>query len=304
MFQELKSFLDIISSLKKKWMTKDYIYFKTNLPSLSLGVSDIVIEPGASDVNIRNTDFFLTYGILHELIQIYNTMTDGLFEFFCVNILDKHIQSDSLVTQLYTLLQSKNIKQFDFTQKKFFREQTKFKRGSELKNITNCFSNTRITKHILDVFGLNINLDNIFLIKLPTLTSVCITDYLKILSSVFAKTVILKSVDDNMFCDSFYVLCLEPDVEKYSLFSSKLKTPKEGMYLRSLLSKTTTEYPIFQDTIKEFAKTLHYISFNFITELIKLLEKGAEERLRTNEGWQVFDDYIKNEWDTQRALQK
>lgn len=300
---DYKNFLNIdniIKLLKEKKKNKDEILFQVELPNID-NLDTLNIKYGKSNVYIKICDYFLTYGILHELVLLYNLLKKDYFEYFSQNLLNKNeeniVDLKKYLIKTYNL--NENIIVYDFSyNNNFFFDKSHFKKGSEVFNITYCYCNNYIKAEILKVFLLKkITSDTIFLIKLPSITSIAILEYLKILSYIFLRINLIKLVNDSMFKDSFHVICYKINIERYKIVYEKLKhintNNLHNLYLKKIFHSINLDnYENLETSIKNFSKLLFMNVFNFISYITKSIEKDKKIAQRQYENWKLLDEYF------------
>lgn len=303
----LLSIENIDTLLTTKSYTQDYIFFEKALPKLDN--ININIKEGESNPYVKITNYFNTYGLLHELIQIFNKTKKSTFKYFCKNILEKpelSIQSLADIIIKKKKLNKSHLVTFDFSHEGFFfeKEISQFYKGSDIKNITTCYNNNKISMKILEIF-LNDNVikDNIFLIKLPSIVSIAVIDVLKIITYIWDKTIIFKLIKDSYFKDSFHVICSGINIKKYNNIKKIIEEQIQAKGLKHLskfklesllpfeLTNTSKE---FEKNIKEFSDCLENLISTYLYNLQLALTTDIPTAYRNENTWKYLDKYIKN----------
>lgn len=317
---QIKSFNldDIYQLLKRKKKLNQRVLIQITLPKID-GIldSDIDINFGPSNIVSNKQNYFETFGILHELTQIFNKKdleNRKSRDFFFKDILNKkEINIDNLAKLINEEMSfnKQNIKgekvtqfTFDFGHKDglFIEEyQNKsFKKGSEIKNITYCYNINIIPATMLELFLLSDkelgDRDIRFIVKFPSIISSSVSDVLRLLSSTFNSVKVFKSVNDSMFKDSFHVICEHINKEKYNIYRNVIRSKTKDVdlkknNLKSLLVRK--EKKVFEDVLEDFSKILISIIYIFISEIIKSYQENLRLTNRDEEDWKVFDYYYK-----------
>lgn len=296
---------NIIDTLKEKKISNEYFLFQTQLPYLSDKDVEIDIKEGPSNPKITHTNYFLTYAILHELLQIYNSTNNDTLVYLTKNILErKEISIDNL---LDIFIQTHNLKKkdfikFDYGHDGFFFNKDKFNKGSYIKNITYCYNNSYIFLKLLNIFLIkDIKKENKFFIKLPSVISIAIIDILKLLSYIFKKTIIFKAIGDSFFKDSFHIYCDDIDVDRYNEikqnimidFKKKNYNFEKNIYLSKILNNQNNSNISlnFELIVKNFSLLIEILIFVFLSNLKSLILETKQNAYRDEKNWEDLNYY-------------
>lgn len=295
---------NIIDILKEKKNTEEYYLFQAQIPNLIDKDFTIDIKDGPSNPKVTNTNYFLTYAILHELLQIYNSTDNDTLVYLSQNILER--KEISIENLLDIFIKKNKLKKdefitFDYGHKGFFFNKEKFNKGSYIKNITFCYNNNNIFLKLLNIFLIkDIKKNNKFFIKLPSIVSIAVIDILKLLSYIFKKTIVIKALDDSFFKDSFHVFCDDVDVEKYNEikkyimkdFKNKNFDFKKHMYLSSILNNQSNNISLnFDIVIKNFSLLIEILIFVFVSNLKNLILESTRNAYRDEKHWEDLNYY-------------
>lgn len=294
---------NIIEILKEKKITKDYFIFQTQLPYILEKDFHINIEEGPSNPKIINTNYFLTYAILHELLQIYNSVDNKTLDYLTQNILER--KEINIKDLLDIFVKKHNLKKNDFItfnygHEGFFFTNEKFNKGSYIKNITYCYNNNFIYLKLLNIFLLkDIKKENKLFIKLPSVVSIAVLDILKLLSYVFKKVIIFKAIDDSFFKDSFHVFCDEVVLERYNEiklvlikdFKNKNFNFEKNMFLSKILNNNNNITLNFEKIIKKFSLSIEILIFVFLSTLKNLIIESTKNAFRDEKHWEDLNYY-------------
>lgn len=291
--------------LDDKCKTGDYILFQTKIPNSDFHNELELIVGKNSSVYVLVSNYFLTYGILHELLQIYNNIKKETFDYFCQNIFNR---KEASISELKKIISKKenikleNIIGFDFSYPDFFLNNSKkYNRGSDITNFSSCYNNINIPLKILNVFLLkDIHKNNVIIIKVPNITSVAIIDFLKILSYVFSDIYLIKLVQDSFFKDSFHIILSNPNIKQYNQIKDELKnkfkkqniTNLDGYFLKSILKHNDEKSGEFIIKIKEFATVLELLIATYMLNIINALQKSSKNSYRDSQDWKYLDFYF------------
>lgn len=289
----------------EKILLKDFIFFEQVLPKID-SIDTIEIQEGHSFPHIINTNYFATYGILHEFIQMYNKIEKKTFDYFCRKILEKKELDINTLAKIICNREKKNIeniKTFDFSHPDFFiqTQHQNFHKGSDLKNVTFCYNNTEIYMNMLNIFlEKKLHKDMIFLIKLPSIINCVNIDILQILCYIFDNTILFKIIKDSFFKDSFHVICSNINLNKYETIQSQIKTQLQKKKIKNLNShhlqlilpsKTTNTVSTFQQSLQEFSFQIINIILTYFFNLQSTLQKDISYASRNEQNWKYLDNY-------------
>lgn len=286
---------NIINLLKTKKNTNEFILFQTTLPNID-SYGHINIKLGESCANPVYSNYFLTYGILHEFLQVYNSINLNTFKYFSKNILEKKEQDIHSLSKLIAK-DDKNIKTFDYSHKNFFIDNNKyFSKGSFIKNITYCYNNSHIYTNILKIFLVNdINKNTKFLIKFPSIVSQSILDSIRLISYSFEKITIFKNIYDSYFKDSFHIYAQDININRYLEIQNQIKLFKninDTSPLRQILDINLNNiYQNYDNTLKDFCIFLEIVIFVFLVNLHNLINQDKNLTYRNNSKWENLDYY-------------
>lgn len=291
---------NIINILKTKKNTDEFILFQITLPSIE-SYGNINIKLGESCVSPIYSNYFLTYGILHEFLQVYNNINIKTFNYFSKNILEKKEQDIISLSKQISKNQNENpnnIKTFDFGHKNFFSENKYFSKGSYIKNITYCYNNNKIYTNILKIFLVkNIDKRTKFLIKFPSIVSQSVLDIIKLISYSFEKTTIFKNIYDSYFKDSFHVYADGIKISRYIEIQNKIKLFNKNnindIYtIKQVLDiNINNKYHHHDNILKDFCIFLEIVIFVFLGNLHNLITQDKDLTYRNNEKWENLDYY-------------
>lgn len=291
---------NIINLLKTKKKTNEFILFQTTLPNID-SYGNINIKIGESCANPVYSNYFLTYGILHEFLQVYNNINLTTFKYFSRNILEKKEQDINSISKQISKNENENIaniKTFDYSHKNFFIDNKYFSKGSYIKNITYCYNNGKIYTNILKIFLIkDVNKNTKLLIKFPSIVSQCILDIIKLISYSFDKTIIFKNIYDSYFKDSFHIYANNINVSRYLEIQNKFKLfKKEDINdinpIRQILDiNVNNTYQNYDNILKDFCIFLEIIIFVFLANLYNLIDQDKNLTYRNNSKWEHLDYY-------------
>lgn len=293
--------------LEEKCKTKDYILFETQLPATDF-INKIEISEGINSIPYAPiSNYFLTYGILHELLQIYNNTEKETFLFFTKKILDKNEMGISELKKIISKrekIKEKKIIGFDFGNDSFFikNKNVKYNKGSDMTNFSTCYNNIHTQMKILKVFLLkDIDKDDVLIIKLPNIISTVAVDYMKLLTYVFKNIRLFKLVQDSFFKDSFHIIVSNPHIERYNKIKNEIKDTIKKNNIKDIEKaniKTLLKYEIdennkeFNAKIKEFANVLETLIAAYLFEIIRALKISLTNNHREAEYWKHLDFYF------------
>lgn len=292
---------NIINVLKEKKNTNNYMLFQASLPHIDT-YGKINIINGESCANPIYGNYFLTYGILHEFLQEYNSINLDTFKYFSKNILEKQEQDINSLAKQISIEENINleeIKKFDYSHKNFFVDNKYFSKGSYIKNITYCYNNNKIYMNILDIFLIkNIHKKDKLLIKFPSIISQSILDNLKLIAYSFKKIIIFKNIFDSYFKDSFHVYAAEVVIDRYKEiqdiiinFKNKNNFPDTMLIKQILDVKSYSVYQNYEDILKDFTLFLEIIIFVFLVNLSNLINLDKKLTHRSDNRWKMLDYY-------------
>jgi hypothetical protein len=288
---------NIINLLKTKKNTDEFILFQTTLPNID-SYGNINIKMGESCANPVYSNYFLTYGILHEFLQVYNNINLNTFKYFSQNILEKKEQDIASISKLISKNDT-NIKTFDYSHKNFFVDNNKyFTKGSYIKNITYCYNNSKIYTNILKIFLVkDVNKNTKFLIKFPSIVSQSILDSIRLISYSFEKITIFKNLYDSYFKDSFHIYAQDIKLNRYLEIQDKIKLFKtdninDTYQIRQILDININNiYQKFDNSLKDFCIFLEIIIFVFLVNLHNLINQDKNLTYRNKNKWENLDYY-------------
>lgn len=299
---------NIFNFLKTVKKSNEYAIIKTEIPKYQ---SNYIfrIKKGISIVFCFYINYFLTYGILHEFLQLFNNTDEELFDYYCRDVFNKEdineIDLVGLVCTEYKIAKNNIIYKNFQSENKFFRLKKRFKKGSYIQNITSCY-NLFIPAEILNIFLLpKKELKQNFLIKLPNISSEFIIDVIKLLTNIFQRTILFKSVYDSFFNDSFYILCLdihEPSYLKISkeiqenIDSNNIDIKKDyikNLFLNNYENNNLDINNNFIIELKSFFFNIEILIANFLNKLIKNLNQDSKLTIRNPKNWNSLDFYKK-----------
>lgn len=285
--------------LERKQKKNEMIYFDMNIPSSDFK-REIKLKNGiVSDPYYPVTNYFLTYGILHEFIQLSNNIKKETFEHFCGKILDRYeLGMDDFIYRLVKeeKYEKKHIQAFDFSGKGFFTDKTfKVKRGSDLRNVSWCYNNSIETK-VLDLFTSNVTEESVFVIKMSNITSIASIDIIRLLNYIFKNMRLIKLVQDSFFKDSFHIIISSPNIKRYEEVKREIKQGLSTVNKdKSLVFVTKpslyTDNEVFETYIKEFATQLEGLIASYLFHIISLIRSGIKDNHRNKDQWKYLDYY-------------
>lgn len=295
--------------LEEKCKTSDYILFETQIPTTDF-IGEIEIVQGNDSTPYASiSNYFLTYGILHELLQIYNNIKKETFDFFTKKILERKETNISELKKIISKrekIKEKDLIGFDFGNPSFFinskDKNIKYNKGSDMTNFSSCYNNINTPMKILNIFLLKeIKTSNVIIIKSPNIISTVIIDYIKLLSYVFKEIRIFKLVQDSFFKDSFHIIVSKPDVERYNKIKIIIKNNIKKNNIRDIEEasvKNILKYTIddnnqeFDIKIKEFANVLEILVATYLLDITKALRTSTMNNHRDPHYWKHLDFYF------------
>lgn len=308
-FLRLLDIDDVIRILSQKKELKEFIFFEKTLPIID---SDLTIRILKGDGEAFGTYFtyFHTYGILHEILQIFNKIGTDLMKHFCRKILEKpemDINTLKTIISKKYIIPDKKILVYNFGHNNFFiNNKQKYNKGSDIKNNTACYNNNIISMKLLEMFLLKeVYHDTVFLIKFPSIISISVIDSLKLLSNIFKKTIVFKLMDDSFFKDSFHVLCSELNINNYNKIKKEIKSYLETNKIKNLESinlksiikmRISDDYKYFENSLKEFGKCIQTLVSTYLIELFINLSRDIENASRNDKKWENLDNYYNNKY--------
>lgn len=295
--------------LEEKCKTSDYILFETELPNTDfIGEVEVIAGLDSTPYAIIS-NYFLTYGILHELLQIYNNTKKETFNYFCRDIFDRKETNISELKKIISKqekIKEDNIIGFDFSYSSFFSESneniTKFDKGSDMTNFSSCYNNIKTPMKIINVFLIkDIKASSIIIIKVPNIISTVIIDYVKLLSYIFKEIKIFKLVQDSFFKDSFHIILSNPNIERYNKIKADIKSSMkknniknvDNLYIKSIIKyNIDSNNKEFSIKIKEFATVLEVLIATYMLNIIKALKISTTNNYRDPQDWYHLDFYF------------
>lgn len=300
----VSNFNKIIQQKKK---TREYILFDVDVPHTDF-VKKIKISSGKSNISYPLlNNYFLTYGVLHEFLLLFNKVGSKIFNYFCEDIIKRpEITLEELkkIVCAKENISEKNFIGFDFSESDFFTEVKKYNKGSDMTNFTNCYNTNNIKMEILNIFFLEkITKNNVIYIKFPNIISSLTSEYIFLLSYIFRKVKLAKLFNDSFFKDSFHIILSDVDLSRYDKIKGemikqmKLKKIEnvKGLYINNLV-EVDIELgfgDLFKSRVKEFGINLEILLASFYFDIIKALKDGKETNRRNEEVWKELD-YYKN----------
>lgn len=292
--------------IEEKCKVSDYILFKTEIPNTDFIGELEIIQGNDSSPYAPTSNYFLTYGILHELLQLYNNTKRETFNYFCKDILKRKETDISELKKIVSKkekIKEEHILGFDFSYPDFILSDTtkKYSRGSDIVNFSSCYNNIKIPMKILNVFLLkNISKKSVFLIKAPCLISTVIVDYIKLLTYIFKEVQIFKLVQDSFFKDSFHLILTNPNLERYDKIKQEVKNSIKNnigdinqAYIKNIikysLNNNNQEFVI---KIKEFTIVLEILIATYMLNVIKALKTSIANNYRDPNVWKHLDFYF------------
>lgn len=293
--------------LEEKCKVADYILFESNIPNTDF-IGEISLVKGLDSTPYALiSNYFLTYGILHELLQIYNNINKDTFNYFCQNIFNRQETNISELKKIISKrekIKEENIIGFDFSDSNFFLNQKniKYEKGSDMSNFSTCYNNIRTPMKILNVFLLkNLKENSVIIIKIPNIISTVVIDYLKILTFIFHEIKIFKLVQDSFFKDSFHVILSRPNINRYNQVKEDIKKNIKANNIKNIdeeYIKSIITYDIedqnqeFISKIKEFATVLETLIATYMLNIIKALKISTSNNYRNPNDWHHLDFYF------------
>ncbi|QKE44590.1 putative mRNA-capping enzyme small subunit [Yalta virus] len=295
--------------LEEKCKTSDYILFETQIPTTDF-ISDVEIVQGNDSTPYASiSNYFLTYGILHELLQIYNNTKKETFDFFTKKILERKETSISELKKIISKrekIEEKDLIGFDFGYPEFFinnkDKNIKYNKGSDMTNFSYCYNNISTPMKILNIFLLkDIKQENVIIIKSPNIISTVMVDYVKLLSYVFKQIRIFKVVQDSFFKDSFHIIVSNPNIARYNKIKTDIKnnikknhiTDIEKSSIKNILKYTIDDNnKEFEIKIKEFANVLEILIATYLLDITKALRTSTMNNHRDPYYWRHLDFYF------------
>lgn len=288
-----------IQILERKQKKNEIIYFDMGIPPSDFK-REIKIKNGiTSDPYYSVTNYFLTYGILHEFIQLFNNIKEETFDHFCGKILDRReLSMDEFIYRLVKeeKYQKKYIQSFDFSGKGFFTDRNfKVKRGSDLRNISWCYNNS-IDMKVLDIFRSSVTEESVFVIKMSNITSIVSIDIIRLLNYIFKNMRLIKLVQDSFFKDSFHIIVSSPNVKRYNEVKQEIEqslstVPKGKSLVFVTKPSLSMDNEVFETHIKEFATQLESLVASYLFHIISLIRSGIKDNHRNKDQWKYLDYY-------------
>lgn len=298
--RDLFNITTVIRNLEQKSNKKEAIYFDLIVPSTDFKPVIKIHSGNSSDPYFSISNYFLTYGVLHEFMQLYNSLNRETFEFFCGKILDRNEVDIKTITKFIVKQNNMNndhIEMFDYSTSDFFLDkETKFKKGGDMINLSACYNN-RVTPEILNIFLLKkVYKDSIFIIKLPNIISTVSIDILRIICYIFKNVRIMKLVQDSFFKDSFHIVAREIDEERYESIKQEIKKEiipaKNTKYVSRITNNVFDDrYIGFETGIKKFATELEILIATCLLHIAKLIKNSLETQDRDKTQWKYLDFY-------------
>lgn len=258
-------------------------------------VRNILIVSGPSYSKTIFTPYHLTYGAIHEIMQLIYSRGTETFLYYLGPIYKKEEKDFDIFLDEK---QNDKIYSLDLSYRNKFLTRIIEQRnisGSNIKNETYTFCNTLITFKILKPI-FKIKNETTILIKFPTITAVAVQHAIELYAYICGKVYLFKHKKDSFLKDSFCLYGVQIDHKRLSEVRNLLKKSGisdynriENNLLMSVFDERIQCNKCFESSFRTFNYDVILSVFVLLVDIICNIKKDSEKRKRTMEQWKVLD---------------